>query len=201
MTDPIPLSEVPDDIGRNDPCPCGSGKKYKKCCYRLHQVQREAAKKSRTVDELVDAETTPFDMFDLFVQIGDNNILPLFWEMAHDAGPWRAKYPAKEDFLSAIGQGDERPVAAQGHEVLRIRHDGPDCRMLLVRNRNASHGNVGVEIVTLRRNETGDDGARRDVEHPGWRVWDVDRQQISRDAFDESAPLTFEGLGVAWSHA
>jgi uncharacterized protein YecA (UPF0149 family) len=21
-------------VGRNDPCPCGSGKKYKKCCYR-----------------------------------------------------------------------------------------------------------------------------------------------------------------------
>ncbi|WP_275531649.1 SEC-C metal-binding domain-containing protein [Magnetofaba australis] len=20
------------DIGRNDPCPCGSGKKFKKCC-------------------------------------------------------------------------------------------------------------------------------------------------------------------------
>lgn len=20
-------------IGRNDPCPCGSGKKFKKCCY------------------------------------------------------------------------------------------------------------------------------------------------------------------------
>ena len=20
------------DFGRNDPCPCGSGKKYKKCC-------------------------------------------------------------------------------------------------------------------------------------------------------------------------
>ena len=22
----------PKEIGRNDPCPCGSGKKYKKCC-------------------------------------------------------------------------------------------------------------------------------------------------------------------------
>lgn len=21
-----------NDLGRNDPCPCGSGKKYKKCC-------------------------------------------------------------------------------------------------------------------------------------------------------------------------
>ena len=23
------------EVGRNDPCPCGSGKKYKKCCMRL----------------------------------------------------------------------------------------------------------------------------------------------------------------------
>ncbi|MEQ1784803.1 MAG: SEC-C metal-binding domain-containing protein, partial [Hyphomonadaceae bacterium] len=25
-------AERPTKIGRNDPCPCGSGKKYKKCC-------------------------------------------------------------------------------------------------------------------------------------------------------------------------
>ncbi|MEG1687865.1 MAG: SEC-C metal-binding domain-containing protein, partial [Angelakisella sp.] len=23
---------VANKVGRNDPCPCGSGKKYKKCC-------------------------------------------------------------------------------------------------------------------------------------------------------------------------
>jgi uncharacterized protein YecA (UPF0149 family) len=23
---------APPKVGRNDPCPCGSGKKYKKCC-------------------------------------------------------------------------------------------------------------------------------------------------------------------------
>jgi preprotein translocase subunit SecA len=28
---PNPI-RVGDKIGRNDPCPCGSGKKYKKCC-------------------------------------------------------------------------------------------------------------------------------------------------------------------------
>jgi SEC-C motif len=27
-----PLPAVSDKVGRNDPCPCGSGKKYKKCC-------------------------------------------------------------------------------------------------------------------------------------------------------------------------
>ncbi|MFT4590249.1 MAG: hypothetical protein ACI8QF_004376, partial [Limisphaerales bacterium] len=25
-------SDVWEDVGRNDTCPCGSGKKYKKCC-------------------------------------------------------------------------------------------------------------------------------------------------------------------------
>ncbi len=34
------------DVGRNDPCPCGSGKKFKKCCLDLHRntpFQGEAA--------------------------------------------------------------------------------------------------------------------------------------------------------------
>lgn len=28
----VPRNEDGEEIGRNDPCPCGSGKKYKKCC-------------------------------------------------------------------------------------------------------------------------------------------------------------------------
>jgi tetratricopeptide (TPR) repeat protein len=27
-----------DKAGRNDPCPCGSGKKYKKCCLPMHEA-------------------------------------------------------------------------------------------------------------------------------------------------------------------
>ena len=34
----IPIDKLDDvifkKVGRNDPCPCGSGKKYKKCCAR-----------------------------------------------------------------------------------------------------------------------------------------------------------------------
>jgi preprotein translocase subunit SecA len=26
------VSRTEEKVGRNDPCPCGSGKKYKKCC-------------------------------------------------------------------------------------------------------------------------------------------------------------------------
>lgn len=35
------------DIGRNDPCPCGSGKKFKKCCLdRQNRLEREDPKES-----------------------------------------------------------------------------------------------------------------------------------------------------------
>lgn len=33
--DPIPPVDTKKEIGRNDPCPCGSGKKYKHCCGKL----------------------------------------------------------------------------------------------------------------------------------------------------------------------
>jgi hypothetical protein len=29
---PLPMRPEPTKVGRNDPCPCGSGKKYKLCC-------------------------------------------------------------------------------------------------------------------------------------------------------------------------
>jgi hypothetical protein len=31
---------------RNDPCICGSGKKYKKCCYQKDQERRQAKRSS-----------------------------------------------------------------------------------------------------------------------------------------------------------
>ncbi|HHX66152.1 MAG TPA: hypothetical protein GX702_14840, partial [Chloroflexi bacterium] len=33
-------------VGRNDPCPCGSGKKYKNCCLRQGLSPEEAAAKA-----------------------------------------------------------------------------------------------------------------------------------------------------------
>lgn len=32
-------------IGRNDPCPCGSGKKYKSCCLSKETTKRAPGKK------------------------------------------------------------------------------------------------------------------------------------------------------------
>ena len=34
-----PVRREGKKVGRNDPCPCGSGKKYKKCCLGTGEKQ------------------------------------------------------------------------------------------------------------------------------------------------------------------
>jgi len=43
------------NVGRNDPCPCGSGKKYKKCCLERDQADRLKNRAANVLDELHEA--------------------------------------------------------------------------------------------------------------------------------------------------
>ena len=38
---PTPLQLRTGLVGRNDPCPCGSGLKFKKCCLRRNRAVKE----------------------------------------------------------------------------------------------------------------------------------------------------------------
>jgi tetratricopeptide (TPR) repeat protein len=59
-------------VGRNEPCPCGSGKKYKRCCLDQDQAfEREALAAARPArhdderyDELADASNAVLDLVD-----------------------------------------------------------------------------------------------------------------------------------------
>jgi len=65
-----------DRVGRNDPCPCGSGKKYKKCCLEksFAAIGKEESIKQNLVQELLK----------LFRQRFTNerfeNVVALFWD-------------------------------------------------------------------------------------------------------------------------
>ncbi|MDY0040261.1 MAG: SEC-C metal-binding domain-containing protein, partial [Desulforhabdus sp.] len=48
----LPDQLTTEKVGRNEPCPCGSGKKYKKCCLASH----EEARKSIPADQLREME-------------------------------------------------------------------------------------------------------------------------------------------------
>lgn len=198
MTETTPASDVPNNVGRNDPCPCGSGEKYKKCCMQTHRVQKEAQKTSRRPEQLIGEQTAPWRMYKLIEQMRENNMPNLFWESSHELGPWRASYPTREAYFEALGNGSEQMVAREGFDLLRIRHDGPDVLLLLVRGHEDPHrSTVAFEVVTLRRNELDTNREARPAPYGGWRIWAVDRHELKKGEFD--GEVDFDRLGYAWS--
>jgi tetratricopeptide (TPR) repeat protein len=64
------LMEFPvmEKIGRNAPCPCGSGKKYKKCCLPLHQessIQKHSKEPFPLVPEFPELDRLSNSVVDL----------------------------------------------------------------------------------------------------------------------------------------
>ena len=191
--------EIPNDIGRNDPCPCGSGKKYKKCHMRAQQLEREAAKTTVSVEALVGAGTIPYEVYLLLRQAQENNLLAFFWDMAHDAGPLKARYADQAAFLTAADKNAAPLPAHPSLELVRYRVDEPDVHLLLSKGSDdPREKDVTLEVVTLRRNEFDAAGESREVEHQGWRVWDVVQHHKSKDEVSEDGCVPLSELGVTW---
>ena len=56
-----PISPPEPAVGRNEPCPCGSGKKYKKCCGHPRRIQEE-----RGPPDVLSPEMEPADGWDAY---------------------------------------------------------------------------------------------------------------------------------------
>jgi hypothetical protein len=50
----MPLRRASEKVGRNDPCPCGSGKKYKKCCEPKDRAREASPYAGMTMEEALD---------------------------------------------------------------------------------------------------------------------------------------------------
>jgi len=127
-------------IGRNDPCHCNSGKKYKQCCMVSDEAAARAARPIRQTaaparrpslasyvqehderDELTEASNAVVDM----VQAGN---LDAAEQAAHDL---LARFPDVHDGYDRLGmvceaRGDRRQAADYYRKVITVIRDHPD---------------------------------------------------------------------------
>ena len=195
MSEPASSSEIPENIGRNDPCPCGSGQKYKKCCQRSHRLQKESEKKSNEPHRLIGSASLPLRVYKVLSQVHANNAVGLFYELCHDQGPLRTRFADKSAFVEAIDSGDTFLPAAKDFEFLHIRLDEPHTYLVL-RYDDPKLSSTQFQVITLRRNEVDADGTEREAEHKGFRVWDILFQEFPRDEYEGVPPLS--AFGIDW---
>jgi tetratricopeptide (TPR) repeat protein len=128
-------------IGRNDPCPCGSGKKYKQCCLAKDEAAARAARAAQPVvpppprlsaanfsqagdddgEQLTEASNAVVDM----VHAGD---LDAAEQAAHDL---LVRFPEVHDGYDRLGmvyeaRGDHRRAAEYYRKVIAFIRDHPD---------------------------------------------------------------------------
>ena len=121
-------------IGRNDPCACGSGKKYKKCCMARDEAAARAVQPAAVParrpslanyfqehDELTEASNAVVDM----VQAGN---LDAAEQAAHDL---LARFPDVHDGYDRLGmvceaRGDHRQAADYYRKAITVIRDHPD---------------------------------------------------------------------------
>jgi len=122
-------------IGRNDPCPCGSGRKYKRCCLEREQADELLWHRQRRLNETLPHELLAFTQD----QLGELAVVEAweqFWLWDESAPPMEPGEPELQAFIPWF-QYDWRPdpndtdldlgaPAAQGIAAGYLREHGSD---------------------------------------------------------------------------
>ena len=112
-------------IGRNAPCPCGSGKKYKKCCLPLHETSRALQN-----EEMVSLITGTDDLDRL-----SNSVLDLIDEGRLDEAEkvsheLLSRYPDQVDGFDRLGmvweaRGDKKKAVEYYRKAASFAENNP----------------------------------------------------------------------------
>ena len=112
-------------IGRNAPCPCGSGKKYKKCCLPLHETSRALQN-----EEMVSLITGTDDLDSL-----SNSVLDLIDEGRLDEAEkvsheLLSRYPDQIDGFDRLGmvweaRGDKKKAVEYYRKAASFAENNP----------------------------------------------------------------------------
>jgi tetratricopeptide (TPR) repeat protein len=120
-------------VGRNDPCPCGSGKKYKRCCLEKDEAAARAARAAASpVQHLPDIHADVADELtaasNAVVDLIDAGKLDEAEVAAHEL---LERFPDVHDGYDRLGlvceaRGDHKQAAHYYRKVIDVIREHPD---------------------------------------------------------------------------
>jgi hypothetical protein len=143
-------------VGRNDPCPCGSGKKYKRCCANKDDVARRAAQEHPDVDEVLGPDASIYDLWLRWRaarKISDFNLL---YDMIRADSALAERLGDRAAFIADCDQGTALvPSGEATFRHLRIV-DGARAKLLqTVGDDDAANPRIRCECLDLEKTERG----------------------------------------------
>ncbi len=112
---------MPGKIGRNDPCPCGSGKKYKKCCGANGNTTTDIGELANgAIEKLLERymdEQNPQSPQEAYKAMQN------FFERELHSGRYRVEALSFDDIRAMLHDPYDCPEVVQFHEILDVDPD------------------------------------------------------------------------------
>ena len=118
-------------VSRNAPCPCGSGKKYKKCCFKKDLVEEKLAETVRDASEVLGEDPTIYAIWSEWRkarEVGDFNFL---YDLLDESGPLFEQFPDRAAFVAQCSDGTAViPSGVATFKHLRITVESKSAQLL-----------------------------------------------------------------------
>jgi len=208
------MSSRSANVSRNDPCPCGSGKKYKRCCKKADDAKASAAaaEEARPDDEPDDRDVLALalpesmDVAQSWYDVEDEAEARAFLEAVPEvrADADGGGYVLPDDFdrdaplaWVRFGDGEVRVVATNGDHLMAAREllESWDEEGVLYHVRSSiSDVRITLELLREEREAAGDepeeiDRAVRDLLTTTLRSYYERWIHLPNEALDDRTPM------------
>lgn len=157
-------------IGRNDACPCGSGKKYKKCCAHKDVIDQKVATTRRMLADVLKPDAS---VYKLWLEwrgsraISDFNFL---YDVILEGSPMQQRLGDRHAFVAACDSGTaEIPSGKAAFRYLRINEGATAELLQTIGEGDPTRSTIVAERIRLAKTEA------------GWRFTDFHRVELRKE--------------------
>lgn len=162
---------------RNDPCPCGSGKKYKKCCFKVQQIQKQTQTSTAQLGDFIRPQQIPYHWFKGLQMILNRREWALLYQTFFVGGPLLQKYNSVEAFVEEARNHPTRVPAGGDFYLRRIRIVDEFAFIMGQRNKDDRRtSEVTFEVLKITNTDM------------GYRLNDFERRQFPKGDFEGDDP-------------
>ena len=183
-------------VGRNDPCPCGSGKKYKKCHYRKHQIQMETDRQTVKLSDFLKPGQIPYMWFKGLKLILNRRNWALLYEAFLEGGPLQTRYGSAEAFVEEARTRPTSVPAGGEFELKRFRLLGEFAFIMGARGEDDRRTST-VEYEVLQLKNTAEGYRIVDLEHRTYEQSELTESKIGSDPVFEDFKLVQDAYAEA----
>ena len=164
-------------VSRNAPCPCGSGKKYKKCCFKKDRVEEKLAETTRDATEVLGEDATIYKIWYEWRKAREVVDFNFLYDLLDPSSPLFEQFPDRAAFIAQCSEGTAViPSGIATFKHLRIIVESKSAQLLQTIGEDDPQMNTVVrETIDFTNTDK------------GWRMAGFEQDEIEKKDLESPA--------------